>query len=349
MDDDLQDPCWSWPHWKFGLKRSDLFTKLHDQYNTVPSAIQDPEAFHHDVYEISNEATSADDFHRLLQDRKEQRLRELNNSLESAAFEIIANPSLIGTEQWQHAVQLFRTKSLDSLVRYFASYLPKDHPWHRPAESSSVSETSSTVDSLTNSHGSFFGDHYDEPIMMDEPLELTATFEGLLPPSPRSMTMCSDSSAACRIDMAHHKYDLNTLTPPRTLSYTDSEPDLHDDDASQPCDPASPATPVSDVASYDAVDAVVTTTCTSAHVADSTCLFSMVEMVESNTPTPKPERPSSSFFETKPSLPHRRHRRGPSASMRCFGVLEVWWTDLPIPSVHMSSYRTYPCFLLMQP
>ncbi|KAK3338641.1 hypothetical protein B0T25DRAFT_599397 [Lasiosphaeria hispida] len=237
MDDDIQDPCWSWPHWKFGLKRSDLFTKLHDQYNTVPSAIQDPEAFHHD-------------------DRKEQRLRELNNSLESAAFEIIANPSLIGTEQWQHAVQLFRTKSLDSLVRYFASYLPQDHPWHRSTESSSVSETSSTVDSLTNSHGSYFGDHDDEPIMTDEPLELTATFEGLLPPSPRSMTMCSDSSAACHIDMAHHKYDLNTLTPPRTLSYSDSEPDLHDDDASQP---------------------------PSAH--------------------PRPV-----FFETKPSLPHRRHR-----------------------------------------
>src|SRR4051812_23220799 len=112
--DDLGDPCWSWPHWKFGLRRDDLFTKLHDQYNTVPSAIQDPEAFHHDVYEISNEASSTDDFHRLLQDRKEQRLRELNDSLESAAFEIIGNPDLVGTEQWQHALQLFRTKSLDS-------------------------------------------------------------------------------------------------------------------------------------------------------------------------------------------------------------------------------------------
>jgi len=132
--DDIGDPCWSWPHWKFGLKRADLFTKLHDQYNTFPSTIQDPEAFHHDVYEISNAAATSDEFHRLLQDRKQKRLRELNESLESAAFEIIGNPSLIGTDQWQHAVQLFRTKSLDSLVRYFASYLPNDHPWHQVRE-----------------------------------------------------------------------------------------------------------------------------------------------------------------------------------------------------------------------
>ncbi|ORY55874.1 uncharacterized protein BCR38DRAFT_297361, partial [Pseudomassariella vexata] len=126
----MDDPGSSWPAWKFGMKRDELFTKLHDQYNTFPSSIQDPEAFHHDVYEISNTASTTAEFHHLLADRKDQRLRELNNSLESASLEIIANPKLIGTEQWQHALQLFRTKSLDSLVRYFASYLPEDHSWH---------------------------------------------------------------------------------------------------------------------------------------------------------------------------------------------------------------------------
>jgi len=30
------------------MKRGDLFTKLHDQYNTYSSPIQDPDAFHHD-------------------------------------------------------------------------------------------------------------------------------------------------------------------------------------------------------------------------------------------------------------------------------------------------------------
>ncbi|EMR64602.1 hypothetical protein UCREL1_8428 [Eutypa lata UCREL1] len=75
MDD---DPALQWPAWKFGMKRDELFTTLYDQYNTIPSAIQDNEAFHHDVYEISNVATNTDEFHRLLADRKEQRIRELN-------------------------------------------------------------------------------------------------------------------------------------------------------------------------------------------------------------------------------------------------------------------------------
>ncbi|KAH6873606.1 hypothetical protein B0T10DRAFT_499648, partial [Thelonectria olida] len=116
------------------MKREDLFTKLHGQYNTYPSPIQDPDAFHHDIFEISHKADSAAEFHHLARDRKQQRLRELNDALESASFEIIANPRLISTPQWQHAVQLFRTKSLDSLVRYFASYLPTDHPRYRHVE-----------------------------------------------------------------------------------------------------------------------------------------------------------------------------------------------------------------------
>ncbi|KAK1752650.1 hypothetical protein QBC47DRAFT_389025 [Echria macrotheca] len=318
--DDPADPCWGWPHWKFGLKRDDLFTKLHDQYNTVPSAIQDPEAFHHDVFEISNQATSTDEFHRLLQDRKEQRLRELNESLESAAFEIIANPSLIGTEQWQYAVQLFRTKSLDSLVRYYASYLPQSHPWHKPA--SSCSDTSSTVDSIANSHGSFFD---DGPLMTDEPLELekSDSYKALLPPSPRSMTTCSDSSAASPMDIPHHDYDLNTLTPPRTLSYSESEPDLHEEDFSQPCDVeslASSVSAVSDAAKDDAIHNLVMPTIVDDQ-ADTTYLSSQLDVVEAETPTPKPEHQAAPFFEPKPSLPHRRHRSTspsrPSPLARC--------------------------------
>jgi hypothetical protein len=112
------------------MKREDLFIKLHDQYNTYLSPIQDSEAFYHDITEISFEAQSIDEFHHLASDRRQRRLGELNKSLESASFEIIGNPNLIKTPQWEHAVQLFRTNSLDSLVRYFASYLLDDHIWH---------------------------------------------------------------------------------------------------------------------------------------------------------------------------------------------------------------------------
>lgn len=294
--DDLGDPCWSWPHWKFGLKRDDLFTTLQDQYNTVTLAIQDPEAFHHDVYEISNEASSTDEFHRLLRNRKDQRIRELNESLESAAFEIIANPSLIGTEQWQYAVQLFRTKSFDSLVRYFSSYLPCTDPFPDPSDSAVPSDTSSNVDSMATSRS---GSIFDRPIT-DEPIDVSDDdYQSLHPPSPRSMTICSDSS------LASHAYDADTFTPARTLSYSESEPDLHDDDASQPCDPASPAT----VASCDdTIDKAVTIA--THDEAESTSMFTTMDLAaESETPTPKPaDRHSTSFFDTKAALPHRRHR-----------------------------------------
>ncbi|KAK3392782.1 hypothetical protein B0H63DRAFT_1651 [Podospora didyma] len=322
--DDLADPCWSWPHWKFGLKRDDLFTKLHDQYNTIPSSIQDPEAFHHDVFEVSQIATSTDEFHSLLGERKQLRLRELNESLESAAFEIIANPSLIGTEQWQHAVQLFRTKSLDSLVRYFASYLPEDHSWHKLADSASASDAGSSVDSLAHSHDSFFGDdHYDGPIITDEPLDLdVSTFKGHLPPSPRSMTMCSDSATADCNQVRHQDYVLNTLTPPRTLSYTESERDcfqdsqldFHDEEESQPSRCESPVTPASDDTDGPAFvnlykeNMTKSLTIVNEPLQEMARPFPVLNVVDSDTPTPKAERQSTSFFDSKSSLPHRRHR-----------------------------------------
>ncbi|KAK3936418.1 hypothetical protein QBC46DRAFT_395137 [Diplogelasinospora grovesii] len=340
----MDDPAWSWPFWKFGLKGDDLFTKLHDQYNTFPSSIQDPEAFHHDVYEISHEASTTDEFYRLLQDRKQQRLQELNETLESAAFEIIANPSLIGTDQWQHAVQLFRTKSLDSLVRYFASYLPDDHPWHRSTPAS-LSETSSSGHSLADSHDTFFfGDYEDGPIMTDEPLDMSTNFKVQLPPSPRSMTMCSNSSAASPIDSTHQAYVLNTLTPARTLSFSGSESEEcfalhdshrhpHDEDISQPCDPSSPATSVSDRSdaggfSPDEKMAITTTPKEEEPEVDEcdivdACQPSVLDTMESETPTPKPECQSTAFFDTKPSLPQLRYRSTSPSRPRPFSKREI--------------------------
>ncbi|KAI1415077.1 hypothetical protein F5Y13DRAFT_157782 [Hypoxylon sp. FL1857] len=238
----MDDPGWSWPAWKFGMKREELFTKLHDQYNTVAFSIQDPEAFHHDVYEISNSASTTDEFHRLLADRKQLRLNELNQSLESASVEIIANPSLIGTQQWQYALQLFRTKSLDSLVRYFASYLPDNHPWHQ------CSDDSTPI--------TFFDDREDDgPLMTHEPLSINTDMPPIpashLPPSPRSLTMCSEDSALS--------------TPARTLSFSEPESDVmvlsgtlsrgfDDEETSQSDDPDTPTTSFSDMSEIQSLE-----------------------------------------------------------------------------------------------
>ncbi|KAK9770472.1 hypothetical protein AB5N19_02206 [Seiridium cardinale] len=293
----------SWPAWKFGMKREDLFTTLHDQYNTFPSTIQDPVAFHHDVWEISQTASTEDEFHRLLADRKEQRLRELNETLESASFEIVGNPKLIGTEQWHLAVQLFRTRSLDSLVRYFASYLPEDHPWHhvRDDDTQASSTTASSIsDSIadsvdtTSTHSSkpFFDDD-DHEFLTHEPLTIhTSIPSSHLPPSPRSMTMCSDLSAVSPIDNEHNEQALGSLTPARTLSFSEDESDamVHsgmlsqcdEDETSQDDEMDTPFSSVSDIADESH--------CRRSHfesITPAECEGSAEELAESGTPTPR--------------------------------------------------------------
>ncbi|KAL0935505.1 uncharacterized protein CTRU02_210096 [Colletotrichum truncatum] len=236
----MDDPCMAWPFWKFGMKRDDLSTKLHDQYNTIPSSIQDPDAFHHDVFEVSRLADTADEFHRLMADRKEQRLKELNASLDLAAVEIIANPKLVGTAQWSYALQLFRTRSLDSLVRLFSSYLPDDYcsrQGYYTASSNgssysdrcSVRTASTNLSSLDDVDGpTFFHDDDDEkPIMTHEPLHISTSLSSAvvtdLPPSPRSMTTHSETSVSSPIDTDNDDYVLRNLTPARTLSFSGSE------------------------------------------------------------------------------------------------------------------------------
>ncbi|KAL1838536.1 hypothetical protein VTJ49DRAFT_2534 [Mycothermus thermophilus] len=327
--EDPGDTCWTWPFWKFGLKRDDLFGSLHDRYNTIPSPILDPQAFHHDVYEISQTARDADEFHRLLQARKQQRLHELNETLESAAFEIIANPSLIGTDQWGHAVQLFRTKSLDSLVRYYASYLPPSHPWYK-SDSASRSDAGSSVASTTDSHGTTLFD--DEIPIVDEPIE--EPFDDEYPSypnqerlvaSPRSMTMCSDSSAASPVSDEPHDFDYAS-PPARTMSFSDSEPDCCAMPSSHPCCCRS-----TDSKSHETADKGVQ--CDADDVTknshleegtqtkpreDATALSSPpADLSDSSTPTPRPENHAASIFaDTKSSLKHHRRHRSASPARR---------------------------------
>lgn len=317
------DPDLAWPFWKFGLKKDDLFTKLHDQYNTFPSSIQDPEAFHHDVYECSQEACTTEEFHRLLATRKEQRLRELNSSLESASLEIIANPSLIGTDRWQYALQLFRTKSLDSLVRYFASYLPDDHPWREEAASEtgpslgSNNDVKSKIHTTTSDEPSFFDDADDDKAMLThEPFSMLNTLQSHLPPSPRSMTMCSDSS----VDNPHHTYILHNLTPARTLSFSESESErftmpsgfedsehLHDE-SSQPESPISEySEPFSEPAAFEMVEEDDAAKLTHRGDPCTTAVPQLSVQTESETPTPKPQPHATPFFDTRPSPVHRRN------------------------------------------
>ncbi|KAI0158244.1 hypothetical protein GGR57DRAFT_40511 [Xylariaceae sp. FL1272] len=281
MDDEPDGGC-SWQAWKFGMKREDLYTKLQDQYNTVAFSIQDPDAFHHDVCEISKIAADNDEFHHLLDERKQLRLDQLSQSLQSASVEIIANPKLIGTDQWQYAIQLFRTRSFDSLVRYFASYLPDDHQW-----------SSSATDSTT---GPFFDDEIDgsTSVMMHEPLTFIDTTctnmipASHLPPSPRSLTTCSEDSSSVSIPSRTHSFS-EPESGAMMLS-TALARDFDDEYPSQWDAPDTPTTSISDASEFPSLDDVADTK----HYPErtSSSALSCSETVEDDeqdleTPTPR--------------------------------------------------------------
>ncbi|PKS08267.1 hypothetical protein jhhlp_005210 [Lomentospora prolificans] len=260
----MDDPDWSWPAWKFGMKREDLSTKLHDQYNTFPSSIQDPEAFHHDVFEVAITASTTDEFHELMSARKQKRLQELDESLEAAAFEIIAHPKLVGTEQWQYALQLFRTRSLDSLVRYFSSYLPESYldrqtsggnRSHTPLSTASSYADYSSVASATTDPSSIDADDddyddreahalvptflsSDKPVFTDEPEDIVAPsttsyrsspIDTHIPLSPESIVEDPDTAASSPVDTTDipQQHTIHSPKPKRPMtSFANADSDV---------------------------------------------------------------------------------------------------------------------------
>lgn len=290
------------------MKRDDLFTKLHDQYNTFSFSIQDPEAFHHDVYEISRDADTPDDFHRLMADRQRQRLQELHESLETLAVEIIANPKLMDSEHWNYAIQLFRTKSFDSIVRYFASYLPDEYlDRHDDVSSSttsfsdaqSVDTASTTTSSVADEAPRFFS---DKNVMTKEPLSIhtnirpSDVIDGPLSP-PQSEVAMSDSHPSSPTDSDSRAF--SSRAPSRSMSFSDSEaaafesrlsrPHLHDDETS-------------DSGDSDAAASSVTFDCGSSTISDAAESRSSIDTFdekgrEFDYPDDEDEFPTAQFPE----------------------------------------------------
>ncbi|KAI1418870.1 hypothetical protein F5Y12DRAFT_386131 [Xylaria sp. FL1777] len=114
---------WHWPCWKFGMGLDELFTTLHNQFNTWPAPIQDFKAFHSDVWEISNIASTKEELFRALESRKKQRSEEMAQAWNDIALHLTAGSSMLPDEQWGHATQFFRTKSLDAMLSFLYTFL----------------------------------------------------------------------------------------------------------------------------------------------------------------------------------------------------------------------------------
>ncbi|KAL8381115.1 hypothetical protein RB595_005411 [Gaeumannomyces hyphopodioides] len=118
-------PEWRWPSSKFGIDMTTLFTDIYREYNMEPSPIQQAEAFHHDVYEVANRASTKEEFYQLLGERKKQRLKELRDAFESIAGELIDRPCLTSDDGlWASIARFTHHRTLDNLVAHFASYIP---------------------------------------------------------------------------------------------------------------------------------------------------------------------------------------------------------------------------------
>ncbi|PHH67349.1 hypothetical protein CDD81_115 [Ophiocordyceps australis] len=307
----MDEPDWAWPAWKFGMKRDDLFTTLSQRYNTITIPVQDPEAFHHDVYEISHDAENTEQFHRLMADRHQQRLRELNSSLEALAFQIIANPLLMASEQWQLALQLFRTKSYDSIIRYFASYLPQDGgDSHSVSSCSSCSEAdsihtlSTQASSTDDAPATRFLDKNlgaTDPAMTNEPCTVGHGGDGICSFEASPSPIPYDSAASSPSYTGSHECS-QTNPPSRSMSFSELDvsrvsPILNK--VQDECEDDELPTSQHPYEDYDFLDIQ--------HVSNDT--------LDSDTPTPRPEHAASTCYLELKSVMTRGRSLSPKSHL----------------------------------
>lgn len=130
-------PEWRWPAAKLGLPMDSVFTTLDQRYNTFSISLQEPASFHADVASIATDSSTADEFHRRLAERGDQRRAELTSALTSIACRAAQSDALLA------ALDFFHNESLDTLIMFLASLLPKD------AEDVGLSSNSDTTTTNT--------------------------------------------------------------------------------------------------------------------------------------------------------------------------------------------------------
>ncbi|KAI6306471.1 hypothetical protein MCOR30_011757 [Pyricularia oryzae] len=80
---DWHHPRRKWPWHKFQLKPNALYTTLHERFNNRTCPIQDPHAFLFDVRSCANESNDVDEFYARLEERRDERVRELEEVWEN--------------------------------------------------------------------------------------------------------------------------------------------------------------------------------------------------------------------------------------------------------------------------
>ncbi|EHK16698.1 uncharacterized protein TRIVIDRAFT_232290 [Trichoderma virens Gv29-8] len=139
-------PEWDWPFLKFQLDPKELFTTLHERFNIHKLPLQDPMAFHKDVCESVNYSATLEEFYSQMEERKTERIKELNEAWDDVCLLMTTAPWLLACQQcydpdtgdenmdpdtlnasmlekWHLFNYFSRTLSFDTLIRFFDGYV----------------------------------------------------------------------------------------------------------------------------------------------------------------------------------------------------------------------------------
>ncbi len=153
------DPHLEWDYWEAELPPEALFGELHDRFNTTTIPIQGFHTFHKDVAEISRKALSPEQFFSDMEERKQQRLKELHDAVRPILNNVdwLTKHSYFNSEQACTFISLNQTGSFSCLLKFLASFIP---PNCRERIGMPLTMTESTVE--TNIKG-----EKDSPSLLD--------------------------------------------------------------------------------------------------------------------------------------------------------------------------------------
>lgn len=237
-DTDYSAPEWSWPSEKFNLPPEALFNDLYDQYNAICIPILEPVAFHHDVSELCNTATTIEEFHTLLRQRRTERVDELRKCWDAISIRIACHPPLLvgdkdealTAQRWSAFLRFSREFSFDALASYFGMFTHSTSPAKspppadEPANQIHTSEKSSTPTQTRERAFSSSTSIGDEVLRPDkrfrgEPEVSKRTDQIGKPPStdPSPVITQSRKRAFASTSSIHHDEDNERLRPVKKL------------------------------------------------------------------------------------------------------------------------------------
>ncbi|KAI1818214.1 hypothetical protein GGS20DRAFT_345638 [Poronia punctata] len=120
------DKTFFWPCWKFKMEIDEIFSTLHNKFNTWPAPIQTWHAFHADVLDVSSTANTREELFAGLEKRTKQRMQEMTSAWEGLGCHLAGGKTVLNNEQWGLVLQLTRTKGLDAMLAFLHSFLSQE-------------------------------------------------------------------------------------------------------------------------------------------------------------------------------------------------------------------------------